>query len=93
LTYFEIDRLTVTRQIRNLRRAVSDGAKEMEMVAAERVFGKSLSRGILRRARKLALIAKDLDSLLRLVARFHIPSAAERPKSKSMPGLRRKTRS
>jgi hypothetical protein len=72
-THFEIDRSTVTLQLRNLRRAVDEGAMEMDMVAAERVFGKPVSLALVRSARKLHLIATDLDSLLRLVARAHLP--------------------
>jgi deoxyribose-phosphate aldolase len=72
-THFEIDRSTVTLQLRNLRRAVDEGAMEMDMVAAERVFGKSLSDALIRSARRLHSIATDLDSLLRLVARAHLP--------------------
>ncbi len=71
-TDFEIDRTTVTLQLRNLRRAVDEGAMEMDMVAAEKVFGKALSQAMIRSARKLHLIVTDLDSLLRLVARAHL---------------------
>jgi len=46
---------------------------EMDMVAAEKVFGKSLSDALISNARKLHSIATDLDSLLRLVARAHLP--------------------
>jgi deoxyribose-phosphate aldolase len=63
----------VTLQLRNLRRAVDEGAMEMDMVAAERVFGKSLSDALISNARKLHSIATDLDILLRLVARAHLP--------------------
>ena len=72
-THFEIDRSTVTLQLRNLRRAVDEGAMEMDLVAAERVFGKPVSHALMRIARKLHLIATDLDSLLRLVARARMP--------------------
>ena len=76
-THFEIDRSTVTRQIRNLRHAVGEGATEMEMVAAERIFAKALSRAITLRARKLHLISRDLDNLLRVIARAHLPKTAK----------------
>jgi hypothetical protein len=73
LEYFEMDRSTVLEQLQNLRRTIDEGAKEMEMVAAERVFDKSLSRLLEGRARSLHRTAKDLNSLLRSVARAHIP--------------------
>ena len=72
-TDFEIDRTTVTLQLRNLRRAVDEGAMEMDMVAAERVFDKALSHALIRSARKLHSIVTELDALLRLVARAHLP--------------------
>lgn len=73
LAYFEIDRFTIVRQLQNLRRAMEKGAEDMEMVAAERVFVKSLSGALERRARQLHRAAKDLNSLLRSVARANIP--------------------
>jgi hypothetical protein len=82
LAYFEIDRSTVLRQLQNLMRAIDEGAEDIEMAAAEGVFDKSLSRVLHRRAGQLHRTAKDLNALLRSVARAHIPRAAERPKSK-----------
>jgi hypothetical protein len=79
LAYFEIDRSAVLRQLQNLLRAIDEGAEDMEMVAAERVFGKSLSRALERRARQLRRTAKDLNSLLHWVKRAQIPKVAERP--------------
>ena len=75
LEYFEIDRSTVLDQLQNLRRTIDEGAEEMEMVAAERVFDKSLSRLLEGRARRLHRTAKDLNSLLRSVARARIPQS------------------
>ncbi len=75
LTWFEIDRSSMAGQLRNLRRAIEESATEMEMVAAERVFSKSLSRALTRRARTLQRVANDLNYLLRLVARAQIPKA------------------
>jgi hypothetical protein len=80
---FEIDRSNVVLQLRTLRRAIDEGAQDMEMVAAERVFTKSLSRTLTRRARKLHLIAKDLNGLLRLVERSHAEKPPARPAPKS----------
>jgi hypothetical protein len=80
---FEIDRSNVVLQLRTLRHAIDEGAQEMEMVAAERVFAKSLSRTLMRRSRKLRVVEKDLNSLLRLVERSHVekPPARSAPKS------------
>lgn len=77
LTYFEIDRATVVGQLQNLRRAIDEGAEEMAMVAAERVFDQSFSRALERRARQLQRVAKDLNALLRSVAHAQIPKAAK----------------
>jgi hypothetical protein len=82
---FEIDRSNVVLQLRTLRRAVNEGAQEMELVAAERVFAKSLSRTLMKRARKLHLTAKDLNGLIRLVERSH----AEKPLGRPAPQLER----
>jgi hypothetical protein len=73
LTDFETDRSIVARELRSLQRATEEGAKQIDMVAAERVFDEPLSRALIRRARGLHLIARDLTSLLRLVAQAHIP--------------------
>ena len=73
LEYFEIDQSVVLGQLQNLRRAIEEGAEELEMVAAERVFDKSLSRALERRARQLQQTAKDLNSLLRSIASAHLP--------------------
>jgi len=78
LTYFEIDRSTVVSELQNLKSAIEEGAKQIEMVAAERVFDQSLSRELVRRARKLQLVARDLNGLLKLVARARMPKTPER---------------
>jgi hypothetical protein len=80
---FDIDRSDVVIQLRTLRRAIEEGALDMEMVAAERVFGKSLSRTLVRRARRLHLIAKDMNGLLHLVERAHVEKPLGRPATKS----------
>ena len=78
LTYFEIDRSTVASELQNLKGVIEEGAKQIEMVAAERVFDQSLSRELVRRARKLQLVARDLNGLLKLVARARMPKTSER---------------
>jgi len=90
---FEIDRSNVVLQLRTLRHAIDEGAQEMEMVAAERVFAKSLSRTLMRRARKLRVVAKDLNSLLRLVERSHVERPPARPAPKSERSSPRSARS
>jgi hypothetical protein len=89
-TYFEIDRSVVLGHLAELQRTVDEGATQLEMVAAEEVFDKGLSRAFTRKAEKLHAIARDLKSLLRSVAKAQIPGAAERPKTKSEPRSRRK---
>jgi hypothetical protein len=73
LAYFEIDRSTVLHQLQNLMRAIERGAEDIEMVAAEGVFDKSLSRALQRGARQLRRTAKDLNALLSSVARASYP--------------------
>jgi hypothetical protein len=82
---FEIDRSTVVVQLRSLRRAIDEGAEEMEMVAAENVFSKSLSRTLVGSARKLHLVARDLNRLLRLVERADVDKPLTRSEPKSQP--------
>jgi hypothetical protein len=89
---FEIDRSTVVFQLRSLRSAIDHGAEEMEMVAAEKVFVKSVSRALTHRARTLRLAAKDLNRLLRLVERAQVPKAPERLQLKPTSRNRRKAR-
>jgi hypothetical protein len=76
---FEIDRSNMVLQLRSLRRAIEEGAEEMEMVAVERVFSKSLSAALIRNGQKLRLIAKDVNRVLHLIERAHAPNAPKRP--------------
>jgi len=89
---FQIDRSTLVLQLRSLRRAMDQGAEEMEMVAAEEVFVSSVSRALARRARKLHLVAKDLNRLVHMVERAQVPKAPERLPPKPKPRNRRKAR-
>jgi len=59
----------VLHQIDDLQRAIDDNAMELEMVAAEGVFIKSLSAQLLLASRTLKEIAPELRVLRRLVAR------------------------
>jgi hypothetical protein len=76
-SYFEIDRSTVARELQSLESTIEEGAKQIEMVAAERVFDQSLSRALAKRARKLHLVARDLNRLLRLVERARMPKTSK----------------
>jgi hypothetical protein len=76
---FQIDRSTLVLQLQSLRRAIEQGAEEMEMVAAEKVFVRSVSRALTRRARKLYLAAKDLNRLVRMVEQAHPERRPPRP--------------
>jgi hypothetical protein len=92
LEIFEIDRSNLILQLRTLRRAIDEAAEEMEMVAIERVFGKPLSRALTRGGQNLRLAARDLNRVLRLIERAHIPKAPGRPGPKPKLGNRRKAR-
>jgi hypothetical protein len=92
LKIFEIDRSNLILQLRTLRRAIDEAAEEMEMVAIERVFSKSPSGALARGGQKLRLAARDLNRVLRLIERAHIPKAPGRPGPKPKLGNRRKAR-
>ena len=85
---FEIDRSNMVAQLRIIRRAINDSAEEMEMVAIERVFAKSVSQALTRTARKLYQLAEDLSGLHRIIERATLPKEPER----SHQGPRRKGR-
>lgn len=70
---FEIDRKVVVRQLKALQLAITDGATEMEMVAAENVFDTRLSTLLKRRARSLYQTAQSLNVLRLAVARARFP--------------------
>ena len=89
---FEFDRANMLLQLRSLRRDIEVGAEEMEMVAAERVFRKPLSRALISEAGKLHVTAKELTILKRLVERAHIPKDFIQLAPRSVPRDRRKTR-
>jgi hypothetical protein len=81
ISIFEIDRSNLVLHLRTLRRAINEGAEEIDMVAIESVFAKSISRALIRAARKLYLAAEDLAGLLRLVERASVPKKPGRPAS------------
>jgi len=81
---FEIDRANLVFQLRSVQRAIDESAEEMEMVALERVFVKSVSQALTRTSRKLYAVAKDLKNLLRIVERARLPRP-ERSNRKSRP--------
>jgi hypothetical protein len=87
---FQIDRCNIMLQLRSLKRAINEGAEEMEMVAIERVFDKPLSRTLTRGGQKLRVAARDLTRILRLLEAAQVPQAPT--KSKPRPSHRRKAR-
>ena len=87
---FEIDRSNLVLQLRALRRTISDGAEEIDMVAVESVFVKSVSRALTRASSRLYLVAGDLDGLLDLIERAHAPKSSGRRDPQRKPRIRRK---
>lgn len=86
---FQIDQANMLLDLHRLRRAIDAGAEEIEMVSAESVFSKSLSRTLGRSARRLRQAAKDLNRLSLLVERAHAPNAPARSAPKPKPRNRR----
>src|SRR5260370_25482988 len=64
---FEIDRSDLVLHLRTIRRAINESAEEMEMVAIEMVFVKSVSQALIRAARKLYRVSEDLSVLHRMI--------------------------
>jgi hypothetical protein len=89
---FEIDRSNVVAQLRVIRRAINEGAEEMEMVAIERVFVDSISQELTRTARKLYQLAEDLSGLHRMIERASLPKEPERSNLEPRERARRKGR-
>jgi hypothetical protein len=87
---FEIDRSNLILQLHTLRRTINEGAEEIDMVAIESVFVKSVSQALTRAANKLYLAAEDVGGLVRLVERANVPKAAARPQPNGKPRNRRK---
>ena len=79
LNCFEIDRLTFMSLLQDLRLELEAGSKEMKMSADERAFGDSLSQTIRLMAQKMDLVARELNSLLPLIAGAAIPVLSELP--------------
>jgi hypothetical protein len=90
---FEFDRSNLVIQLRTLQHTIDESAEELEMVAVERVFAKALSRTLTRKARKLHLLAEDLDGLLHQVEQAGGPKAPGRSGPKPKPRNRRNKRS
>jgi hypothetical protein len=89
---FEIDRSSLVLQLDTLRRAINESAEEMEMVADEAVFAKSVSGALTRAARKLSRASQDLKALHRIIQQAQSPEAPGRPPRKPTPRNRRKPR-
>ena len=86
---FEIDRSNLILQLRTILRAINESAEEIEMVAIERVFVKSVSQALTRTARKLYQLAKDLTVLLRIIERANLPERSS-PESRPRPRPKRR---
>ena len=87
---FQIDRANMVLHLHGLQRAIGEGAEEMEMVAIERVFVKSVSQALTLTARKLYRVAEELNVLRRTVERSRLPTKPELAHVKSRPRPRRK---
>jgi hypothetical protein len=87
---FKIDRATIVVKLRTLLHEINETAEEMEMVAVETVFTESLSRVLVRQAKKLRATGRELTSLIPLVRRAHMPGRAAGRSRKPMPRRRRK---
>lgn len=87
---FKIDRSNQVLQIRTLRRAIIEGAEEMDMVADETVFVKSVSHALTRTAGKLYRLSEELDTLRRMIEQARPSAAPGRPARKPTPSNRRK---
>jgi hypothetical protein len=73
LQCFHLDRADVSLSLGRLSRTLGAGAMELEMVAAERVFNKSFSAKLIRRARDLLRLSKELNHLHEKAARASFP--------------------
>src|ERR1700691_401885 len=90
LNCFEIDRSTFMSLLQDLRFELEAGSKEMKMSADERACGDSLSQTIRLIARKLDLFARELSSLVLLIAGAAIPVLSELPHQRRPAARRRK---
>ena len=77
---FQIDRANMVLHLHGLQRAIGEGAEEMEMVAIERVFVKSVSQALTLTARKLYRVAEELNVLRRTVERSRLPTKPNSPR-------------
>jgi hypothetical protein len=75
---FEIDRSSLVLQLRTLHRAIDESAEEMQMVADEAVFAKSVSKALSRTARKLSRVSEDLSVLHKMIQQARPPTVPGR---------------
>jgi hypothetical protein len=66
--WFELDRTLVVDQLLALRTTLTNGATQMDMVAAERMFEEPLTKAILCEAKALQQLARKLGKLADRVA-------------------------
>jgi len=76
--WFELDRGIVIGQVSTLRRSITNGAKQMDMIAAEKIFDQPLSEMILRKAQALQKLARELKELaIKIAAATGYPKVDE----------------
>ena len=73
LQCFHLDRADVSLSLGRLSRTLASGAMELDMVAAERVFDKSFSAKLGRKARDLQRLANALNHMHEEAARAPFP--------------------
>jgi hypothetical protein len=80
-SWFEFDRSVVLGHLDDLNGAIDANANELMMVAAEGVFDKSLSDGLLRTSRALRTIANSIGALRNQVTQAaNYPGGARKKK-------------
>ena len=67
--FFEYDRRIISGAVKALRESVQEGALQLEMCAAERMFDDTLSASLSRTSRKLERINRALESILLDIAK------------------------
>jgi hypothetical protein len=77
LQCFDIDKAEVSARLYKLSHSLAAGAKEMEMIAAERVFDKSFSAKLANKAQVLRRLAQHLNRMHEQAARARFPGDQE----------------
>lgn len=77
LQCFDIDKAEVSARLYKLSHSLAAGAKEMEMIAAERVFDKSFSAKLANKAQVLRRLAQQLNRMHEQAALARFPGDRE----------------